>query len=63
MSDSVRGNPSRGPTETESPNKNEYEGARSDPLRDLPKWLEDCTENLVDDCVPEHRDASSSSMW
>ena len=31
------------------------------PLRDLPEWLEEFTENLVDDRAPEHRDAPSSS--
>ena len=30
------------------------------PLRDLPEWLEEF-ENLVDDSVPEHRDAPASS--
>ena len=28
---------------------------------DLPEWLEEFKENLVDESVPEHRDASSSS--
>ena len=37
------------------------EELRGDPLRDLPEWLEEFTENLVDDSVPEHRDASCSS--
>ena len=27
----------------------------------MPEWLEEFTENLVDDIVPQHRDASSSS--
>ena len=61
MSDEVRGDSSRGPTETENPSKNDNEEVRGDPLRDLPEWLEEFTENLVDDSVPEHRDASSSS--
>ena len=62
MSDGVRGNSSRGPAETEHPNKNDdNEEVRSDPLRDLPKWLEEFKDNLVDDSVPEHLDASSSS--
>ena len=37
------------------------ERVRRDPSRDLPEWLEGFTENLVDDSVPEHRDASTSS--
>ena len=58
MSDGVRGNSSRGPAETEHPNKNDdNEEVRSDPLRNLPKWLEEFKDNLVDDSVPEHRDA------
>ena len=46
---------------TEKPNKNDSEEVRGDPLRDLPECLEELKENIVDDCVPEHRDASSSS--
>ena len=61
MSDEVRGDSSRGPTETENPNKNDNEEVRGETLRDLPEWLEEFTENMVDDSVPEHRDASSSS--
>ena len=57
----VRRDPSRGPAGTENPNKNDNKGVRGDPLRDLPEWLEEFTENLVDDSVPEHRDAPSSS--
>ena len=34
---------------------------RGDPLRDLPEWLEEFKENLVDGRVPEHRDTPSSS--
>ena len=60
MSEEVRGDSSRGSAETEKPNKNDN-GVRGDPLRDLPEWLEEFKENLVDDSVPEHRDASSSS--
>ena len=61
MSDGVRGNSSRGPSEIENPNKNDNEGARGGPLRDLPEQLEEFKENLVDDSVPEYRDAPSSS--
>ena len=56
----VRGDSSRGPAEIEDPNKNDN-GVRRDPLRDLPEWLEEFTENLVDDSFPENRDAPSSS--
>ena len=45
----------------EHPNKNDNEGVRRDPLRDLPEWLEEFKEHLVDDSVPEHRDDSSST--
>ena len=58
----VRGDSSRGPAETDNPNnKNDNEEVRSDPLRDQPEWLEEFKENLVDDSVPEHRDAPISS--
>ena len=61
MSDEVRGDSSPGPAETENSNKNDNEGVRGDPFRNLQEWLEEFKENLVDDSVPEHRDASSSS--
>ena len=58
----VRQDPSSGRAEIKNPNVNEdIERVRRNPLRDLPEWLEEFTENLVDDSVPEHRDASSSS--
>ena len=44
-----------------TPRKNDNEGVRGNPLRDLPGWLQECTENQVDESVPEHRDAPSSS--
>ena len=53
MSDGVRGNSSLGPAETEHPKKNDNDGARRDPLRDLPEWLVEFKENLVDESVPE----------
>ena len=56
MSDGVRGNSSCGPAETENLNKNDNEGVRRDPVRDLPQWLEEFKENLLDDSVPEHRE-------
>ena len=37
------------------------EPVRGDLLRDLPEWLEEFTDNLVDDRVPVHRDAPASS--
>ena len=42
--------------------KNDNEGVRRDPLRDLPEWFEKFKENLVDDSVPEHRDAPIGSV-
>ena len=60
--ESVRGDPSRGPAETKNPNENEdNERVRGDPLRELTGGLEEFTENLVDNSVPEHRDAPASS--
>ena len=45
---------SRGPAEIENPNKNDdNEEVRGDPLRDLPEWLEEFKDNLVDESVPE----------
>ena len=59
----VRGDPSRGPAEIQNPNKNEdNERVRGNPLRDLPEWLEKYTENLVDESVPEYRDAPAISF-
>ena len=46
---------SRGPADIKNVNQNEdNERVRGSPLRDLPEWLEESTENLVDDGVPEH---------
>ena len=56
------GDPSRGPAEIKNPKKNEdNERVRRNPLRDLPEWLEEFTENRMDDRVPEHRDSHASS--
>ena len=53
---------SRGPAETENPNKNDdNEEVRCDSLRHLPEWLKEFKDNLVDKSVPEHPDASRSS--
>ena len=38
-----------------------FESTRGNPLRDLPEWFEKFKEKLVDDSVPEHRDAPNSS--
>ena len=45
------------------PNKDEdHELERRDPLcADIPEWLQEFRENLVDDSVPEHRDSHASS--
>ena len=34
---------------------------RGNPSIDLPEWLQEFTENLVDESVPAHRDAPASS--
>ena len=73
MSDEVRGDSSRGTAETENPNKNDDneevrenpnknddEKLQSDELQGVPDWFEEFKDNLVDESVPEHRDASSS---
>ena len=44
------------------PNKEETTIERGDPLcSDIPEWLQEFKENLVDDRVPEHRDSHASS--
>ena len=44
------------------PNKYETTMERRDPLcADIPEWLQEFRENLVDDEVPEHRDSHASS--
>ena len=55
MSEESRGNPSRGSAETENTNKNEDdEEWRSELLQDVPEWLQDFKENLVDVYVQPH---------
>ena len=51
------------PTKKPKPNKNEnHEIEKRDQLcSDLPEWLQEFRENLVDDRVPEHRDSHASS--
>ena len=62
LSEESQGNPSRGSAETENTNKNEDdEELRSELLQDVPKWLQDFKENLVDKNVSPHQNSSSSS--
>ena len=43
-------------------NKNDdNEEVRGNLSHDLPEWLQEFRHGLVDESVPEHRDASSSS--
>ena len=51
------------PTQLPASTRSESMGdqVRGESSRDLPVWLEEFEENLVDVSVPEHRDASSSS--
>ena len=71
MSEALRGNLQRKPTETENKNKHEgHEEVQSDLLHDMPDWLQEFKENLVDESVPaesrrnpapKDRDTASSS--
>ena len=51
------------PTKNPKPNKNEnHDIERGDLLcSDIPEWLQEYREHLVDDGVPEHRDSHASS--
>ena len=51
------------PTNNPKTNKNEdHDQERWDPCHsDIPEWLQEFRENLVDDRVPEHRDSHASS--
>ena len=50
------------PTKNPKPDKDETTIERGDPLcADIPEWLQEFRENLVDDRVPEHRDSHASS--
>ena len=50
------------PTKIPNPNKNEdQEQVRGNPYSDIPEWLQEFSENLVDKRVPEHRDSHASS--
>ena len=47
--------------ENENPNKNDDEKLQSGELQGVPDWLQVFMHGLVDERVPEHRDASSST--
>ena len=50
------------PTKISKPNKNEdHEHTGGSPYSDIPEWLQEFIEKLVDDRVPEHRDSHASS--
>ena len=62
MNEDVQGNLSHGPPETEKPSKHDDdEELQSNQLQDVQDWLQEFRHGLVDESVPEHRDASSSS--
>ena len=62
MSEEVQGNLSRGPAESENSDKNgDNEEVPGNLSHDRPEWLQEFRHGLVDESVPEHRDASSSS--
>ena len=58
-----RGDPLTKPTKNPKPNKNEnHELERRDAFcSEIPEWLREFRENLVDDRVPERRDSHASS--
>ena len=58
-----RGDPLTKPTKNPKPNQNEnHDIERRDPLcSDIPEWLQEFREILVDERVPEHRDSHASS--
>ena len=39
------------------------ERAQGDPLPELPEWLQEFKENLVEESVPEHGDARELFSW
>ena len=50
------------PTKIPKPNQNEdHEQVRGDRNSDIPEWLQEFRENLVDERVHEHRDSHASS--
>ena len=58
-----RSDPLTKPTKNPKPNKNEdHDLERADQLNaDIPEWLQEFRENLVDDGVPERGDSHASS--
>ena len=63
MSSQAWGDQSPEPTETEKTNKNEdNETVRGNPLHDLPEWLQEFTENLVDESVSSSQRRTASSF-
>ena len=62
VSEELQGNPSRGSAESESTNKNaDDEELRCELLQDVPEWLQDFKQNLVDKNVQPHQYSPSSS--
>ena len=52
------------PIKNPKPNKEKNKIERGDPLcSDIPEWLQEFRENLVDDRVPERRDSHASSSY
>ena len=50
------------PTKIPKPKQNEdHEQVRGDPKSEIPEWLQEFRENLVDEIVPEYRDSHESS--
>ena len=50
------------PMNTQKPNKKETTIERGDPLEsEIPEWLQELRENLVDDEIPERGDSHASS--
>ena len=58
---SARGNSWHASTEIENPSENDDEELQSGELQGVRDWLQEFEDGLVDESVPEHRDASSSS--
>ena len=58
-----RGDPLTKPTKNPKPNKDEnHDLELGDPCQsEIPEWLQEFTENLVDDRVPEHKDSHARS--
>ena len=55
---SARGNLWHESAEIENPKKNDDEESQSGELQGVPDWLQEFKDGLVDESVPEHRDAS-----